>query len=369
VNLQKLRNYLVSSCRYIQTETGVTAPEHSSLWVEWVVARSLCVSRAVETSGVKAGELDALLALQVRQWAPFPNPEYHYQDMGNRLLVWAWDGDLRRRRCGEAGVRPDVVLPETLARPLEAPQHDPELVPVACWQGVEARAFRGGRLVQSRWWPEMPSVGAWNRARLLLDLPPLDTLPEPAMVTADAEQSTPLRHMLIPFLKAESTLFVLFFALFMVVSAYHLSTVSYVAISSARMESKIAELNSAVTPVLEARDAALTALDGIESLSALHDGPLQLQYLTDLMDRLASVRAEGQDVELVAWDFRPGVVSISVETEMLSPAELLSIFETVPWLREPRVEDDVVDTRRRVRGELVPGWRFPQAEPPAVAGR
>jgi hypothetical protein len=338
--------------------------------VEWLVARSLCVCRAVEASGVKAGELDALLALQVREWAPFSDPEYYYLDMGNRLLVWAWDGELRRSRCREAGVRPDLVLPESVVRPLQtSPTEESELLLVPCWEGFEAREFRQGRLVQTRWWCELPSLAAWNRSRLLVDLPPLEALPEFSDTADSDSHAAPLREMLIPFLRAESTLFVLLFALFLVAGAYQLSAIAYAAVSSSRVESRIEELNSAVTPVLAARDAAMGALDTIENISSLHAGPLQLQYLSDTLDRLAAERARGRSIELVAWEYKPGAVVVSVEAEALSPAELLTIFEAVPWMTEPRVGEDPVKSRQRVTGQLLPGWRFPEAEPPKVAER
>jgi hypothetical protein len=306
----------------------------------------------------------------VREWAPFSDPEYYYLDMGNRLLVWAWDGELRRSRCREAGVRPDLVLPESVVRPLQVlPAEDSELLLVPCWEGFEARAFRKGRLTQTRWWREMPSLATWNRSRLLVDLPPLEAMPE-FSATADQDTHTaPLREMLIPFLRAESTLFVLAFALFLVAGAYQLAAISYAAVSATRVESRIEELNSAVTPVLASRDAAMGALDTIESISSLHSGPLQLQYLSDMLARFAAERDKGIDIELVAWEYKPGAVAVSVEAEALSPAELLSVFEAIPWMSEARVGEDTARDRQRVTGQLLPGWQFPEVDSQKVAIR
>jgi len=114
--------------------------------------------------------------------------------------------------------------------------------------------------------------------------------------------------------------------------------------------------------VLEARDSALAALDAIENIATLHSGPLQLQYLSDLLAHLAQAREAGKDVELMAWDYAQSGVAISVAAETLSAAELLSVFESIPWLQAPRVDDDPVRGRMRVTGGLVEGWRFPSGE-------
>ncbi len=368
MNLQKLRNYLLSSCRYSQTKAGVLSPDDSALWVEWVVARSLCVFRSVDISSVSAAELDAFLRMQVREWAPFDDPEYHFQTFGNRALVWAWDGELRRSRCRECGVTPDAILPESVMRSPGTEPGDAKVQLVACIEGFEGRGFRESRQVQSRWWAEHPSLKSWNQFRMLFDLPPVESVPEPAESSLASFAAAPLKSMLLPFLRAESTLFVLFFALFLVAASYQLAGIAYASVAVGAAEADIAELNQAVTPVLSARDEALAALDDIESMTSLRAGPLQLQYLSDLLDHLARARAEGREVHLMAWEFQSEGIAISVTAEELSAAELLTLFEGVPWLVKQRVGDDRVKGRMRITAELAPGWRFTDADDEQVAG-
>ncbi|MEP5766269.1 MAG: hypothetical protein ABJ308_16845 [Halieaceae bacterium] len=357
MKLQELRNYLISSCRYVQTEAGVDCPEATAIWVEWIVARSLCVFRSVDIGGVDRGDLDALLRLQVREWAPFADPEFHFEVQGSRALIWAWDGVLRRQCCGELSVTPDAILPETLVRCL-SPEEDETLVLSHCWEGVEARGFLDGQLAVSRWWPQLPSQQSWNQLRMLFDLEPVPELPGPVNAPLPAGQGATLRSMLLPFLKSESTLFVLLFCLFIAAGSFQLSGILYADVAAARAEARIEELNGAVTPVLVARDVALDALDSIESISELHSGPLQLQYLADLLARLALERDAGRQVELLAWEYSGGNLAISVAGESLSATELLGVFESIPWLLEPRLGDDVVKGRMKISAQLQPDWRF-----------
>ena len=203
---------------------------------------------------------------------------------------------------------------------------------------------------------------------MLFDLPPANSLPTPVEPGLENTPSASLRSMLLPFIRAESTLFVVFFALFLVAAAYQVAGIAYARLAVGGAQERVAELNQAVTPVLEARDAALSAMDSIEEINSLHSGPLQLQYLSDLLAHLETVRASGREIELAAWEYQPGGVSISVAVEELSATELLAVFEDIPWLTEQRVGDDPVKGRMRVTANLVPGWRFPAEAGAEVAG-
>ncbi len=368
MNVQELRKYLVSSCRYLQTDAGVVPPESNALWVEWVIARSECVCRSVDISAIAAGEVESVLNLQVREWSPFHSPEYHFEVLGNRALVWAWDGDNRRRLCREAGVSPDVLLPESLVLQASTESEEEPVILVQCLEGYEGRAYRGTRQVQSRWWKELPDLRSWNQFRMLFDLTPVESLPAPVSPSMPVGGGVSLQSMVLPFLRAESTLFVLFFALFLVAAAYQGGSILYSTVAINSAESQIEELNQAVTPVLQARDVALGAMETIEDIHSLHTGPLQLQYLADLLARLEATRKAGQDVTLVAWDYRSTGVSMSLLANDLSAEELLSIFEAIPWLEGQRVGEDAAKDRTRVTANLVPGWQFEESTGDTVAG-
>lgn len=125
-----------------------------------MLARSLYRFRRFDLSQVPAGQRQAAIALQLRQWLPFPRYGSYIVWQGGVAAVWAWDSAVVEPALSAAGLRPDRtdVIPETLLRPAGADGSRLQ----ACEEGVEGLVWRSGSLVASRWWPRTPAPLEWS---------------------------------------------------------------------------------------------------------------------------------------------------------------------------------------------------------------
>jgi len=365
VKLQQFKNFLSSSSRVFQGSEGAVAPDSRGLWEEWVVGRSLCTFRSVDLGNVEKGARDDVLEMMVAQWVPYPRPEYHAEVLGGRSLVWVWDGDKRRAESSRLNALPDRIIPETLVRPQQADFEELDdgtaVDLVTCLDGCEGRAWREGQLVASRWWPEVPSLQDWNRFLLTVDRAPhaaVDAPQEQEVPTSSHWQPSDLLRSLAG---SEARQLAVLVAVFALVSAYQLGLIIYGAAASSGLESKIETLNQSVTPILEAREAAYEYQEAANSLARLHNAPLQMEFIVSIQDLLKAAEDQGHELSLAGWHYQAsGDAIITIETASVSASELLSLFESLAWMEEQRVVDDVAPNRLRVEAQLVTDWRFEQ---------
>ncbi|MFM7785202.1 MAG: hypothetical protein ACKPE6_11265 [Gammaproteobacteria bacterium] len=125
-----------------------------------VVSRALCRFRYVSFDGVPAGSRLGYLGVQLQAWAPFAEAEFSVSLGEGGASVYAWDRQVFTERCALSGAKPvaNRVYPEGFL--LETAQDGVRLE--HCVSGVEARVFRGGELLHSRWWPETPDAASWR---------------------------------------------------------------------------------------------------------------------------------------------------------------------------------------------------------------
>lgn len=125
-----------------------------------VVSRALCRFRRVSFDGVPEGSRLGYLGVQLQAWAPFAEPEFSVSLGETGASVYAWDRRAFTERCALSGTKPvaNRMYPEGF---LFAGAGDGVCLE-RCVSGVEARVFRGGELVHSRWWPETPDAASWR---------------------------------------------------------------------------------------------------------------------------------------------------------------------------------------------------------------
>lgn len=95
--------------------------------------------------------------MAVRRAAPFPDPDFGAVWFGDRAAVWYWSRERVSTLAGSAIHRARHV-PEAQYR---GEIHERALELLELPNGCEARVWREGRLVASRWWPRPPDAAAW----------------------------------------------------------------------------------------------------------------------------------------------------------------------------------------------------------------
>src|SRR5690606_694221 len=130
--------------------------------IEYVIARELCLFAAIDASRVPERERPAFVALAVRRAAPFADPESGVAWTGDGIAsTWYWSrGRISELLSGRGQrARRETFVPEALHRGGQR-EDGAELLAMA--NGVEGRAWKAGRLVASRWWPQPPPFNDWQ---------------------------------------------------------------------------------------------------------------------------------------------------------------------------------------------------------------
>lgn len=141
-----------------------------------MLARPFSAYTVLDGGAVPARKRRGFVDMAVARWSPFPDPQSHVEWVGDRAMVWAWSRSRVLAGEGDAILAPPRrLLPESLFRGQPREQGE-ELVVLD--EGLEARAWREGVMIASRWWPVMPELPEWNDFRRGAGLSPSTTLPE-----------------------------------------------------------------------------------------------------------------------------------------------------------------------------------------------
>lgn len=150
------------------------------------MGRELCLFIAVDASRIPQRQRAGFVTLAVRRAAPFADPEYDVLWLGDHAAVWYWSrGRARALLAAQPGATPRVRA-EAMFRG-DVPGHDEvELLGLGDADesgtfdaGIEARVWRDGRLMASRWWPRLPDAAAWAAFARGAGLDPRLDRPEP----------------------------------------------------------------------------------------------------------------------------------------------------------------------------------------------
>lgn len=295
--------------------------------VLWVLGRK-ATRQSVFTfpADIAENKKKALLRVQVRRWAPFPNVKYVAHWSGSRASVYAWNDDEVKKDITEAGFneRRCTVYPEAFMRtPL---QNGVRLV--AAIEGFEAQVWRDGFLTFSRWWSQKPTQLAWNMFLRSAGMP-LD------QNGGDVPEPDPAPFLETPWIRHEGYLGgtlavledpryaiaigVMVAAPFMYLSAEYLT----LAISNARMKHNMETLSVETQGIRKLRSEAIANLDEIEDYLALEVYPSQFEVMATALGLL-----QGLNVKILEWNYDVGSLSFTVRSERdIEATVVITAFE------------------------------------------
>lgn len=306
-----------------------------------LVGRELCLFLHVDASAVPQKQRAGFVALEVRRAAPFMDPEHDAVWFGNHAAVWYWSHErlhglwgaptTRTRLRAEAVFRGAPVEGdgvEVLA--LEVVPADAEMHTA----GFEARLWRQGHIVVSRWWPAAPTVAVWQSFLRGGGMDPVQSLPEPLGV---GMREQPLGgglqpRALVGQLRTQLPLLATVVgALLLALLAFQLAGVWRVASEIRRVEQRTAPLEKKLEAIIAARTRADEAVAGIEALLALRPPASQ----TRLLGEIQKITPPGAGWELMSWH-QPGpeTLEATLKGVNLDTAAIVSAWEQSPLLQE-----------------------------------
>lgn len=268
---------------------------------EWIVAREFCLFAVLDCAGVPLKKRAGFVAIAARRMAPFSDAEHHAVFAGNSAMLWIWP-----RALLQNGIEPpyardegDLVLPESLYR--GAPAEDGvELV--ACSAGFEARYWKSGVLASSRWWPEAPTSAEWlgfARGAGLGECAMPQPLPASELAATPWSAPSGIRFDSRRWQQAGVPALWLGACLMAAWYAYSLSSWVQSTLQTASIRRQIAELDSQLSAVLDARQNAQQDRQRIGQLLHLRTPIAQLRLMAEV-DRLLGDKA----AQLSEWEVR-----------------------------------------------------------------
>jgi hypothetical protein len=289
---------------------------------EWVLARGLCTYTVLEGAAVPPRKRRAFVAMAVSRWAPFADAQSHVEWVGDRAMVWAWSkAQVLAGPDGTVLPAPRRIWPESMLRGQPAIEGE-ELV--AMDEGVEARAWRDGVMIASRWWMETPDLPEWNEFRRGAGLPPASAVPVLA-AHALAERPWAAQKALglgETFGHYRNYLSVAAAGMVATVLAALLVGVLALKVSNWQLDKDIAKREQALEKVIDARDRAQRAHAAIDAALALRPPAGQVDLLAQVSKLMRG------NWQLVEWKLIDAQ-SLEVTAKMLNadPGAIVTAWE------------------------------------------
>ena len=321
----------------------------------WVVARSLCAYARFDCAAVPRRERASYLELAIRRWAPFPDAVHHVSWSGDQAMAWAWPASALVDQA-DADVRPDIVrcTPESIY--LGQPAAEGAVLQ-ECVEGIEGRVWRDGVLHASAWWPQQPSLPAWNRFLRGAGLPVQDAVPAPE---AMPRQATPWVSHRGPSMgelgrRHGRRLAVAGVAAAVFLVAWQLGALLPLAWREFALQREMAQLEPSLGPIIDARESAERDMARVDSLLALRPPHSQ----TDLMANVAQAAPPGA-VRITRWQYDAGDgLQVTLELRQPDPQALVAAYEASPLLDSVSVEPGDGPQRLRLRARIAPAEAMP----------
>lgn len=304
------------------------------------MGRELSLFLSLDATAVPARQRAGYVALEVRRAAPFADPEHDLVWFGDRAAVWYWSRERVRTLAG-------TVAPRTRFRSEacyrgQLPEGDGVqllALPVAIGNGstidagVEARQWKQGQLVSSRWWPALPATADWQAFLRGCGLSPATARPEPV---AAGLRASPLsggaqpRNVLGHFQAQSALLATAAAAIVVALFAWQAAGLIRVAQETRYYEERIAALEKRLDAVITARGSADESLARIEALLALRPPASQ----TRLMGEIHRI-TPGSDWRIMLWQMPgPETVEITLKGANLDAAAIVQAWEQSPLLQD-----------------------------------
>jgi len=270
----------------------------------------------------------ALIGLQVRRWAPWPNVKFSAYWAANRATVYAWNDDDVKTAIAEAGLsaRRCIVTPESFVR---RPLQDGVRL-VTALDGFEGQVWQNGFIAFSRWWPRQPGQSEWDMFVRSAGLP-LDQfagqVPTPQDVPFLESPWTHQQNYLAgAWAMLEDPRYAAVAAAVVAAPFVYLA-VQYatLAVSNARVNSQIEQITLETQGVRKQRSQALANLDEIDDFLSLEVYPTQFEILTTSLSLLQPMNAK-----IAEWTYDVGTLSFTLRpTQELEPTFLITAFEKI----------------------------------------
>lgn len=301
------------------------------------------------------------MATAVRRAAPFADPDWHLAWSGDLGMVWMWSREELMNPGGDDSLSDGSMggdarpvsyirrfIPESLLRG-EARAEGLELL--QCAEGVEARAWRGGALYASRWWPHKPDSAQWQDFCRGAGMPPHAV---PAVQQAEwretpwsAMRSLSLRDTLSRYQRLAVPVALAIVLLF---GAWQAGSLLRLQLATMQVNSDIEARSRAVSATLDARNHAETDLTQVHWLLGLRPPATQIALMHTVTTLLDSMHGQ-----IVQWTMpNPDTLEVVVAMRAPDPRALVLAFQKTQAFDQvgadvSRGNDKQIVIRARVR--------------------
>jgi len=349
-----------SPSRYLRRSDGLHLLAAGGAGSEWVLARALCAYTVLDGAAVPAGKRRAFVAMAVRRWAPFADPQSHVQWAGDKAMVWVWSqAQVQATDDDVAAEAPRRMLPESLL--VGAPQQDGALL-VALDQGCEGRVWRNHVLASSQWWPQPPELAEWNVFRRGAGLAPVAAVPAVPRFERHGEAWNALQGASLGDLwgRHQGVLTRALAALVVAALLVPAAGIVRLAVAQSAVAAEIAAQGDSLQAILSARERAERDAQSVASLLALRAPQAQI----DLLLRAASL-IPGNAWTLLEWRMpNPDALEMQVRINAPDPRALVEAWEGSAMFADVTAElgrnaDEVMIRARILRQALSPQGTTP----------
>ena len=305
----------------------------------FLVGRELCLFHSLDAGKVPIKQRNAFAALAVRRIAPFPDPEFDAAwGSDGTAAIWYWS---RSRTDGLAASEPGrrkrfVAEARYAGAPME---RGTELLRYP--EGLEARAWKNGKVIASRWWRDSPSASDWREfcRGASLGGDGMGPVPEASDVilaaapwSREGTSGAALQLSGLDQYLPKAALIVA--SLFLLALGAELGFIARAQVDIWRSGLAATRLDAPLKRILDARDATDQHGAQIASLLALRS----LRPTTSLMAEVARL-VPGNNWQIRKWS-QPtqDAVEISLIAPGSNPEQLVSALEASPMLKNVAAE-------------------------------
>ena len=323
---------LFSPRRYLQRRNDiVTPPTGIKGRREWVISRGLCYYRLFSLTDIPAARRDSVLQLKIKQWSPFKNYANYSIWRDGHAQVWIWDQQQQQNRLMEMGLKKATCFPETALQ--TRPTTDTVQL-LQCLEGVEGQIWKEGLLMGSRWWAQRPPETEWAHFQRAHSLPAAHNVPTPIEQPLLKRPWGRTKKRLSQFQLYQERIWVMGgTVIFTIVLTWQMISVWKWQQATEQLHAQIEELNESITPILTARNQAISEKTLLEQLLALTPDPSQLELMTKIAEKLPR-----QNTKLIQWFYQTGELRFTIETQKLDHTFYVETFQALPLFREVKAE-------------------------------
>ena len=349
-------------------EDGIhVLPSDGAGTLRLLVGRSLCLYLHVDASAVPARERAGFVMLAVRRAAPFDDPEVDVAWMGDHAAAWFWSASRVRQLAGTLPSRTRIhaeashrgAVPEAPDQlellDLSYPPHEGSFGKA----GFEARVWRGGQLVATRWWAALPAEGSWMTFLRGAGLPPLTTCPAPTFALMRDQPFGPQsqgaalgRHLHAQWPTLATALAGVIAGVF----CWQLAGIARAYVENNKTETRISQLEKRLDTVITARNAADESARTIDELLQLRPPASQSRLLAQVSNAIPA-----GDWAIVQWQQpSPEILEITLKGTGLDAPAIVNAMEQSPLLQDVTPITSNRGDELTLQAKLAPAsWRTP----------